>query len=319
MKDIINYNLVNGHTFEVMKQVVLVCVQILGNMPNDKWKATSDHAQTCQLNTIMYSYNVASCLSLPCLSSSTNDLAAPSAAFGNSKLQHDKNNDSVINLTSQPDDLSQHLHRQLRIFDSGNQQSHGSELSPAADIQSHEFASLNAFSQSDTDGFSQVLSLDDIFAMCDQQNAPSNLEDAHSVESYSDWINELQHGGTSAPDIHSLLSLSDAGPTSPTLHQMQHNEGMNSFQNLVPDIGNLIHDTKEHLQSVSLKNTCQNYQHELDIDQPSAGVTTNSLGVAGNPKRSKGWAKMSSLVRWFTLKKVIALKRLHVAKKRRLC
>nr|GMC69819.1 calmodulin-binding protein 60 A-like isoform X1 [Ipomoea batatas] len=242
---------------------------VLGNMSNAKWKATLDHALTCKLNAT-------SCSSInPCL-----------------LLQHDKNNDVLSILTSQPDDLSQDM--QLRIFGSGNQQSHGSELSPtsAADIVSDAIASLKALNPSNTDDFSRLLSKifkllssDDILENSEQNSrveheqqfaSPNNSEAPHSDEFCSDMVNEYMLGN----GIHSL-TLTDAGPSSSTCHQMQHNEDVNS------DPGNLIN-----------------------------GVTNKSLRVAAIPKCSIGWAKMSSFVRWFLLMKAITL---HVAKKRRLC
>nr|GMC75892.1 calmodulin-binding protein 60 A-like isoform X2 [Ipomoea batatas] len=315
---------------------------VLGNMSNAKWKATLDHALTCKLNArndftciekSLYEHqqvfanweNVsktddgASCSSFnPCLLSPSNDLAALSVAFGNSGLQHDKNNDALSILTSQPDDLSQDM--QLRVFGSGNQQSHGSELSPtsAADIVSDAIASLKALNPSDTDDFSrllskifELLSSDDILENSEQNSrveheqqfaSPNNSEAAHSDEFCSDMVNEYMLGN----GIHSL-TLTDAGPSSSTCHQMQHNEDVNS------DPGNLINGTKAPKNTFSWSYQ----QEELDIDDElSAGVTNKSLRAAAIPKCSIGWAKMSSFVRWFLLMKAITL---HVAKKRRLC
>nr|GMC60388.1 calmodulin-binding protein 60 A-like isoform X2 [Ipomoea batatas]GMD24069.1 calmodulin-binding protein 60 A-like isoform X2 [Ipomoea batatas] len=112
---------------------------VLGNMPNAKWKATLDHALTCCPPQIM--------------PSPTNDLAAPSssAAFGNSELlQHENNNYCGL----------------------------GSELLLSQTCSADATTLLKALTQSDnTDDFSQLFS-DEIFAAgCDHQNAPSNSED----------------------------------------------------------------------------------------------------------------------------------------------
>ncbi|XP_019197279.1 PREDICTED: calmodulin-binding protein 60 A-like isoform X2 [Ipomoea nil] len=195
---------------------------VLGNMSNAKWEATLDHALTCELNG-------ASCSSInPCV-----------------LMEHDKNNDVLSVLSSQPDDLSQDMQRELRIFGSGN------ELSPtsAADILSDAIASLKALNPSDTDDDSsrllskifKLLSCDDILENSEQNSrveqrfaSPNNLE----AELWSDMVNEYMLGNA----IHSL-TLTDAGPSSSTCHhQMQHNEDLNS------DPGNLINGTNNSLR-----------------------------------------------------------------------